>query len=510
MGQAAQKVQSDAAYLAFDIGASSGRAILVRFDGRRLTPTEVHRFENTPLQTGDGLYWDAPRLFDEVKTGLRRCGEQGHHLSAIAIDTWGVDFALLAPNGELLAMPRHYRDPRNVPAMDQALRRVSREHIYESTGIQFMPLNTLFQLFAAAGAPERLLDAADRLLFMPDLFNFWLTGEKQTERTIASTSQAMIAGSSEWDRELLAALAIPPDIMPTIRQTGTLVGRLTREVAEEVGQPDVPVVLTASHDTAAAVAAVPAKGTEWAFISSGTWSLVGLELAPPLITPRSLAANFTNEAGVQGTTRFLKNVAGLWLLQECRRHWEEAGRPFSFAELVALAGNAKPLRSLVNPDDPRFASPGDIPMRIREVCREHGESIPADEAAIVRCVLDSLALRYDQVLRTATTLSGRTVKTVHVVGGGSRNELLNCLIAAATDRAVVAGPAEATALGNAAIQAIALGHLADLTAARRVIAASVDCRTYDPPSDAAERMAWADARQRFTELAPPSTRMRES
>ena len=502
-------MRSAADYLAFDLGASGGRAMLVQFDGRRFRATEVHRFENTPLQVGDGLYWDAPRLFEEIKTGLRHCGQQEHRLNAIGIDTWGVDFALLSSSGELLANPRHYRDPRNVRAMDEALRRVSRERIYESTGIQFMPLNTLYQLFAAAHAPDRLLAAADHLLFMPDLFNSWLTGGAQTERTIASTSQAMDARSGQWDRELLEALDIPPDIMPPIRETGSLGGALLKEVADEAGQADVPVVLTASHDTAAAVAAVPAEGRNWAFISSGTWSLVGVELDAPLINEQCLAANFTNEAGVAGTTRFLKNVTGLWLLQDCRRYWEDAGRNFTFAELAALAGNAEPLRSLINPDNPQFASPGDMPGRIRAACRELGEPDPADEAATARCVFDSLALRYDQILRATVELTGRTINTVHVVGGGSRHELLNRLIAAATDRLVIAGPAEATTLGNAAVQAIALEDLDDLTSARRVVAASIDCSEYEPPNDVGERSAWSEARQRFAELTASATNTRK-
>jgi sugar (pentulose or hexulose) kinase len=503
-------MQPSADYLAIDLGASSGRAILVQFDGRRLTPTEMHRFENGPMQTDAGLFWDAPRLFVEIKRGLRACSEQGHRLRAIGIDTWGVDFGLLDSAGELLAMPRHYRDSRHAAAMEDALRRVTRERIYESTGIQFMPFNTLYQLSAEASAPDRLLDSAARLLFMPDLFNYWLTGTMQTERSIASTSQAMNACTSQWDGELLVELGVPVEIMPAIQSTGSLGGRLTDEVAREVGHTDAPVVLTASHDTAAAVAAVPARGADWAYISSGTWSLVGVELSAPLISVASREADFTNEAGVAGTVRFLKNVAGLWLVQECRRCWEAAGRSFSFAELAALAEKAEPLRSLIDPDDPRFATPGDMPQRIRDACRGFGQSAPADEAAMVRCILDSLALRYDEVLRCAAALTGRAINTVHVVGGGSQNDLLNRLIAAATDREVVAGPAEATALGNAAVQAIAVGDLADVSAARRVIAASVDLRAYEPPRDGAERETWTEARQRFGELSAASLRKRRS
>lgn len=502
-------MQTHANYLALDLGASSGRASVVRFDGRRFALKEVHRFDNGPIRTGDGLFWDAPRLLGEIKIGLRTCGRQGYRLSAVGIDAWGVDVALLDSNGGLLAMPRHYRDPRNEPAMAQALKRISPERVYESTGIQFMPLNTIYQLFAAASGPERLLESAGRLLFMPDLFNFWLTGEAQTERTIASTSQAMNAHTSDWDRELLAALGVPPEIMPAIRPTGSFGGRLVEDIAVEVGQADVPVVLTASHDTAAAVAAIPAGGCEWAYISSGTWSLVGVELTAPLISPQSFEANFTNEAGVAGTVRFLKNVAGLWLLQECRRCWNEAGRRYSFAELDARAEKAAPLRSLIDPDDPRFAAPGNVPERIRDACRELGQPEPTTEAAMVRCILDSLALRYNEVLRTAAVLTGRTINTVHVVGGGSRNELLNRLIAGATNRLVVAGPVEATTLGNAAVQAIAVGDVADVPAARNAIAASVGLRRYEPPRNAAERRKWSEARQRFAALAAANTRRSE-
>lgn len=492
-------------YLAIDLGASSGRGIVVRFDGERFETTEVHRFENGPVQRGGGLFWDAPKLFEEIKAALRAAGQGGARPSSIGIDTWGVDFGLFDRAGKLIDQPRHYRDPRNVAAMEAAHRRVSRERIYRSTGIQFMALNTLYQLVAWAGQPDRPLDSAARLLFMPDLFNYWLTGEMQTEPTIASTSQALAAVTRDWDRELLASLDIPVEIMPPIRPTGSIAGRLRDEVARETGHAGLPVVLAAGHDTASAVAAVPARGTDWAYISSGTWSLVGLELPEPNISDASLAANFTNEAGVGGTVRFLKNVTGLWLLQECRRCWAEAGRAVSFDELNRLAEAAEPLRSLIDPDDPRFATPGDMPLRIRAACREAGQPEPATEGQIVRCILDSLALRYDEVLRTAATLTGRPIRTVHVVGGGSQNTLLNRLIAAAADREVVAGPAEATALGNAAVQAVAVGHLRDVAAARRAVSASVTLRTSPPPSDAAERRMWAAARERFAAL-PRSNR----
>lgn len=487
-------------YLAIDLGASSGRGIVVRFDGERFETSEVHRFENGPLQRGDGLFWDAPKLFQEIKAALRAVGEGGVQLSSVGIDTWGVDFGLLDRAGKLIDLPRHYRDPRNVAAMEAAHRRVPRERIYRSTGIQFMALNTLYQLVACADDAARPLDSAARLLFMPDLFGYWLSGEMQTEPTIASTSQALVAATRDWDRELLASLNIPAGIMPPIRPTGSIAGRLHDEVARETGHSGLPVVLTAGHDTAAAVAAVPARGDDWAYISSGTWSLVGLELPEPNISDASLAANFTNEAGVGGTVRFLKNVTGLWLLQECRRCWAEAGRAFSYDELNELAEAAEPLRSLIDPDNPRFATPGDMPLRIRETCRESGQAEPTTEGQIVRCILDSLALRYDEVLATAAALTNRPIRTVHVVGGGSQNALLNRLMAAASQREVIAGPSEATALGNAAVQAVAVGHLRDVAAARRAVAASTTLRTWQPATDSAERRMWAAARERFAAL----------
>jgi rhamnulokinase len=490
-------MQLERNYLAIDLGASSGRALLVHCDGERFTWNEVHRFANGPVETADGLFWDAPRLFAEIKHALRACSDVGHQPGTVGIDTWGVDFGLLDARGDLLGLPRHYRDPRNVAAMDAALRRVPRERIYESTGVQFMPLNTLYQLCALADESPGMLDRAARLLFMPDLFNYWLTGQQQTERTIASTSQTLDARTGSWDCGLLAALGIPTEILPPIREPATLAGPLLAPVAAEVGQLQLSVVLTASHDTAAAVAAVPASGSDWAYISSGTWSLVGVELDSPLISAKSLAANFTNEAGVAGTVRFLKNVTGLWLLEECRRAWVSGGRAISFQALSEMAERAAPLQSLIDPDDPRFASPGNMPQRIREACCESGQRVPADEGALARCIFDSLALRYAEVLDSVAELTARSLATVHVVGGGSRNDLLNRLIAAASERPVVAGPAEATALGNAAVQAIAVGDIADLEAVRRMIGAWPDLRSYEPPANAGERDRWREARQRF-------------
>lgn len=483
-------------YLAIDLGASGGRAALGQFDGRRLTVTLVHRFENGPVTVRGGLYWDAFRLFEELKSGLRACTRRGVKLDGVAVDTWGVDFALLGAGGELLAMPRHYRDPRTTGVMERVFQRVPRERIYESTGIQFMPLNTLYQLVATAAAPARLLDAAERLVFMPDLFTYWLSGAAQTERTIASTSQMVAAREGTWDRALLALLGLPDRVLPTIQPTATCVGALVDEVADEVGQRGTPVILTASHDTASAVAAVPATGTDWAYISSGTWSLVGVERPAPLINSAALAGNFTNEAGVAGTTRFLRNVAGLWLVQESVRTWAAQGQQRSISDWMCAAAEAPPLRCFVDPDDARFTTPGDMPARIRAACAERGQAVPARPGEILRCALESLALKYRVVVDALARLTDRAIRVIHVVGGGVQNELLMQWTADATGRPVCAGPAEATAAGNVMVQALAQGRVGSLGELRRVVAASSELRMYEPR----EVERWEAARTRFTAL----------
>ncbi len=502
-------MNATANYLALDLGASSGRAMLGVFDGSRVRLEELHRFENGPVCAEGGLGWDAPRLFEQLKIGLGCCAPRGVRLDAIGVDTWGVDFGLLRANGELLAMPRHYRDPRNGAAMEIALRRVPRAEIYERTGIQFLPFNTLFQLVAVAQGTPGLLAAAERLLFMPDLFTFWLTKSgtdvrgtwgtlETTERTIASTSQMVDARTGDWAFELLERMGLPVQLLPHIAATGSVAGALSLALAAEVGQAATPVIRTASHDTAAAVAAVPAAGGSWAYISSGTWSLIGVELAEPLISPQTLAADFTNEAGVGGTTRFLRNVAGLWLVQECQRTWAAEGRLYSHAELARLAAAAPALRSFVEPDDPRFAEPGDMPGRIRQACAETGQPVPQSPGELVRAALESLALKYRVVLDTLEKLVGRRIEVVHLVGGGVQNELLNQFTADATGRPIVAGPVEATAIGNVLVQALAQGRIGSLSELRQIVAASTALQHYEPR----EPTAWQDALGRFARLKP--------
>jgi rhamnulokinase len=480
-------------YLAFDLGASSGRAVLGTFDGERLSLEEIHRFTNRPMAIQDKLYWNAFGLFEEIKTAIARCTQRRVNLDGIGIDTWGVDFALLGPGGELLEMPRHYRDRRTRGVMARAFERVPRARIYEQTGIQFLPFNTLYQLLAVAEGSARLLNLADRLLFMPDLFAYWLTGEAKSERTIASTSQMLNARTGQWDVDLLEALGLPERIMPAVERTGTVGGALLPEVADEVGQASTSLIHTACHDTAAAVGAVPAKGENWAYISSGTWSLVGMELAAPLISPETLRADFTNEAGVGGTTRFLRNVAGLWLVEECRRTWASQGQSYSYERLGQMAGAAPPFRSFIDPDDPRFVEPGDVPDRIRAYCRETGQPVPDSPGAVVRCALESLALKYGSVVETLERLTQRTITVIHIVGGGVRNELLSQFTANATGRAVIAGPAEATAAGNVMVQAMARGQVSSLEQLREVVRASSELKCYEPRDVG----AWREACNRF-------------
>ncbi|MFK7789146.1 MAG: rhamnulokinase family protein [Phycisphaeraceae bacterium] len=493
-------------YLAIDLGASSGRVMDARFDGKRITLEEVHRFENRVVQVHDGseqgrYHWDFLRLWDEIMAGLRRSSDRAGDIASIGFDTWGVDYGLIGKSGRLIHQPTAYRDPRKNDIYEDVRRKLSDQKIYERTGIQFMPINTLYQLAVDALDPDRPFERAESLLMVPDLLAYWLTGAKANEHTFASTSQCYDAQTCAWTTDLLDQIGVPSSIFERIVQPGDRepLGTLNKIVAEATKLPaNTRLSSVASHDTASAVVAVPMTDpTTSAYISSGTWSLVGLELDQPVRTPEALAANFTNEAGIEGTTRFLKNCAGLWLIQECRRVWAEQGRQYSFAELASMAGDAPALCSLFDPDDPRFATPGDMPSRIRAACRDNNEPEPADEGALIRAICDSLALRYDQLIRTAGQLTGRTIKTLHIVGGGAANTVLNQITADATGLEVIAGPGEATALGNAVVQAIACGDLANLNEARAVIAASFESMRYEP---AVGSNPYADARERFASL----------
>jgi rhamnulokinase len=465
--------------LAFDLGAGSGRAILGTLEGGHLTLDELHRFANTPVPLPTGLYWDTLNLFHEIRQGLAIAGrERKLKIDGIGVDTWGVDFGLLGADGALVDNPRHYRDARTNGMLDRTFAAIPREQIFNATGTQFMQLNTLYQWYAMklAGAPA--LSVAKRLLFMPDLFNYWLTGVTRAERTIASTSQFYDSRRGEFATELLARLRLDAAILPEIVDPGTQLGTLLPEIADWSGLGPAPVYATGCHDTASAVAAVPADGDNWCYVSSGTWSLMGVELDRPVIDTASLEQNFTNEAGAAGKIRFLKNIAGLWLLEECRAAWASVGHKFTHDELITLAVQAQPGMATIDPD--AFLEPGRMPERIAEHCRGTGQPIPDNPGQTTRVILESLAQRYRQVLESLESLTGRAIQVIHIVGGGSQNRLLNQLVANATGRIVLAGPKEATAAGNVLIQAIGGGVLSGLEEAREVVRRSFTVEKFEP------------------------------
>jgi rhamnulokinase len=483
--------------LAYDLGAESGRGVLGLFDGSRLQLEVVHRFPNGPVRTLDTLHWDVLRLWGEMLVGLRKAVADRGGIDALGVDTWGVDFALLGRGGTLLGNPRHYRDPHTEGYPDEAFRTVSRLDIYRQTGLQFMRFNSLYQLLALRRDRSPLLDVADTLLMMPDLFHYWFTGIKVNEHTDVSTSQMYDPTAKGWAFGLLRALDLPTGMFGTIVQPGTVLGPLRPAVASETGAVPVPVVLPGSHDTASAVAAVPARGGSWCYISSGTWSLMGAELPAPLISEKTLEHNFTNEGGVGGTIRFLKNIMGLWLVQECRRSWERAGLNYTYEELTRLAEAAPSFAALVDPDHSSFWLPPSMPAALGEFCKRTGQPAPAEPGAVVRCALESLAMRYRWVLERLEELLGRRIDVIHVVGGGCQNALLNQLAADACNRPVVAGPVEATAIGNVLAQMIGLGVLGSLAEGREVVRRSFEVTTFEPRQS--ER--WGEPYQRFIGLA---------
>jgi rhamnulokinase len=484
-------------FLAFDLGAESGRAVLGTLEGRTLVLHEVRRFPNAPLSLAGHIHWNVYALFDEMKAAMREAAAAiGGRPTSLGVDTWGVDFGLLAKDGSLLGLPFCYRDHRNAGAMEEYFKIVPRAELYEATGIQFMPFNSLFQIYAMVRERSPLLDAAADLLFMPDLFNFMLTGVKAAEFTIASTSQILDPRARAWIPGLFQAMGLSKDLLQDIVEPGTVLGPLAEDVAAATGLRRVPVVATASHDTAAAVAAVPAEGDDWAYISSGTWSLVGVEEKAPVISEASLEANFTNEGGVGGTVRFLKNVSGLWLVQGCRKAWSAEG-PVSYEDLTRAAAAAPPFAVLVDPDDPAFLNPPDMPEAIAAFCRRTGQKPPETRAALVRSLLESLALKYRQVIEQLRLVLGHPIARIHVIGGGSRNALLCQLTADATGLPVVAGPAEATAVGNILVQAMAVGFITSPAEIRAIIRGSFDLQTYRPSGPAAD---WDAAAARFREL----------
>jgi len=482
-------------YLAFDLGAESGRATLGTLNGQRLTLEELHRFPNQPVHVLSALHWDTLRLWQDIRHGLAIVGrEKGGRLDGIGVDTWGVDFGLVGQDGNLIEVPRHYRDARTNGMPEAVFQVVPREEIFAHTGVQFMQINTLYQLYAMRVSGSRALACARTLLMTPDLFNYWLTGVARSEVTIASTSQFYNPVLQRWAVELFDRLYLPKTILPELVPPGTRLGTLLAEVAKACGLGATTVYATGCHDTASAVAAVPAAGQSWCYISSGTWSLMGVELDAPVINASSLALNLTNEMGAGGKTRLLKNIAGLWLLQECRRAWALADKEYGYEELALMARDAPPFSAMLDPD--AFLEPGDMPAKIAAHCQLMGQTPPDSVAATARTILESLALRYRQVLESLENLLGRKLEIIHIVGGGSRNAILNQFVADATDRTVVAGPSEATAMGNILIQAMGAGELSGLQEVREVVRRSVTLETFTPQRSA----DWDRAYERFLSL----------
>ncbi len=482
--------------LAIDIGAASGRGMLGLFDGARVQLETVHRFANGPVQLLDQMVWDAPGLHREILQCISHAGTNFGGIDSVGVDTWGVDFGLMGHGGTLLGLPRHYRDPHTETAMDLAFRTVPRDDLYSRTGLQFLRFNTLFQLVAMRRDHSALLAGADQLLMMPDMFHYWLTGIKSNEVTNASTTQLLDARTRSWDYELATKFEINPNWLGTLAQPGTILGPLRRQIATDTGVNPVPVIAPATHDTASAVVAIPASGNDWAFLSSGTWSLLGAELPQPVITAASLAANFTNEAGVGESIRFLKNIMGLWLVQECQHSFAKSGHDYSFDELTKLAEQARPFHSLIDPDHASFLLPPDMPQAIAAFCRRTNQPAPVEPGDFIRCCYESLALKYWHVLQQLEALTGRQIKVLHVVGGGSQNAMLNQFTADAINRPVIAGPVEATALGNVMMQAMGLGLVDSLAQIREVVRQSVETTTYEPKEPAKLDEAYC----RFTAL----------
>jgi rhamnulokinase len=460
---------------AVDLGASSGRVMLGVVGDGRLKLTEVHRFWNGPVRLRDTLHWDVLHLYRSILAGLGQAGQ----LDGVGIDSWAVDYGLLDGAGRMIGNPVHYRDARTDGVMERVLETVSAEELYATTGLQQLPFNTIYQLVA-----ESLLGRAETLLLIPDLLGYWLTGKIGAERTNASTTQLYDVRAREWSSELARRIGLPMELLPPLREPGDVIGTLLPAVAEESGlAATTPVIAVGSHDTASSVVAVPAGDERFAYISSGTWSLVGLELEAPVLTAEAREANFTNEGGVDGRIRFLRNVMGLWIVQECLRVWGTTELP----RLLREAAEMPPFAILIDPDAPEFLAPGNMPRRIEAHCRATGQEPPSSRAALVRCVLESLALAYRRTLRQAQTIADRPVDVLHVIGGGSQNELLCQLTADACGLPVLAGPVEASALGNVLVQARALGEpLPDLSAMRALVRATHQLRRYEPQGKPAD------------------------
>jgi rhamnulokinase len=483
-------------YLAVDLGAESGRIIVGSLDDRLLL-TETHRFANGPVRLPDGLHWNVLNLWSEIKKGIGISSAKFDRIiDCIGIDTWGVDFALLDPQGALLSNPFHYRDERTSGMLEEAFRLMPPADIFTHTGSQFMQINTLFQLLAMSLKKSPLLGLAQRLVTIPDLFNYWLSGAITNEFTNATTTQCFDPRKRDWAFSVLHALGIPTHLFGPVTDSGTLIGRLLPDVAEETGMGNVPLVLPACHDTGSAVVAVPAQDKDYAWISSGTWSIVGMEASEPHVDEKTLRLNFTNEGGVFGTWRLSKNMMGLWLVQECRRAWSQQGEDLSYDEMTRLATEADPFLALIDPDFEGFLHPCDMPSQVQKYCADTNQVVPQTKGQILRIILEGIALKYRFTLERLEELAGKHLEPIHIIGGGTKNRLLNQFTADSTHKTVIAGPSEATAIGNILMQAIGLKHLGSLAEARAVVRRSFTPEVFEPQEPA----AWNDAYTRFLKV----------
>ena len=479
--------------LAFDFGASSGRAIIGCFDGDKITLEEVHRFSNDPVSVGGTVYWDVLRLFYEIKQGIIKAKIAGG-FDSIGIDTWGVDFGLIDSEGKLMENPVHYRDARTAGLVDEAFKTMPKEKLYGITGIQFMELNTLFQLISLKKYRPWMLERADKMLFMPDLFGYMLTGKMCAEYSIASTSQLIDLDKRTWSKEILDAFGIKESVFAPLVQPGTVLGELSKEICEECGVDPVPVISVCGHDTQSAITSVPCEDGDFAFLSSGTWSLFGTELDKPIVNETSM--NITNEGGFDGSTGFLKNIIGLWLIQESRRQWKREGKEYSYADLEKLALAAEPFKCFIDPDAPEFVPHGNIPERVREFCRKTGQYVPETVGEIMRCIYESLAMKYRLTFEKLRECTERDYPVIHVIGGGTKDGLLCQMTANSCDRTVKAGPIEATVMGNVAVQLMSDGSVENIGQARKIVAESSELKTFEPK----DTDKWAEAYEDFLKI----------
>lgn len=481
--------------LAFDFGASSGRAIIGKYENGKVTLEEIHRFSNDPVLLGDTMYWDVLRLFHEIKQGIIKAKNAGG-FDSIGIDTWGVDFGLIDKNGKLLENPVHYRDKRNIGMIQEAEKIMSKKAIYEKTGIQFLDFNTLYQLLSLKKNRPEVLERTDKILFMPDLFSYFLTGETVCEYSVATTSQMIDVNNGTWDKDILSLVGIEEKKFAPLVQSGTVVGMITEDLCRELGVESVPVIAVCGHDTQSAICAVPKPEGDIAFISCGTWSIFGTELHKPIVNDVTYEMSVTNEGGFAGAVGFVKNIAGLWLIQESRRQWKKEGKDYSFAELEKMAIECESFKCFIDPDDALFSAPGDMPGRVREYCRRTGQYVPETVGEVMRCIYESLAMKYRLVFEKISKCTGKKYDTVNMIGGGTKDTLLCKMTSCACGTSVVTGPVEATALGNVCVQLLSSGDIGDMNEARRIIANCEMLKRYEPQ----DREKWKKAFEKFIEV----------